>query len=500
MGAIFPIMMFMMVQRRRISSNSQLRLWLVCLWPDVYDGSKTKNFKQFTTCKVATSTITGCLWWFKDEEFQAIHNATSKMFWVIMMFMMVQRRRISSNSQHIDMKRISSSGCLWWFKDEEFQAIHNWMLTWRWKTLDVYDGSKTKNFKQFTTVIQVDALCTLMFMMVQRRRISSNSQPHRVIFNRFCWCLWWFKDEEFQAIHNATLLSVVQAMDVYDGSKTKNFKQFTTTFASVNSTPTMFMMVQRRRISSNSQRRQGHGAYRADVYDGSKTKNFKQFTTPECKDPTSGKMFMMVQRRRISSNSQQQAENTIVNADVYDGSKTKNFKQFTTQRHLCSEPTRMFMMVQRRRISSNSQLSTIFFVTFRGCLWWFKDEEFQAIHNSTPDLSMTSMDVYDGSKTKNFKQFTTDVLQLVAHHTMFMMVQRRRISSNSQQRGATTQREITSCLNRAKGIDYSIIMEWLFHHHGMIVRWSWNDCSMVMEWCMKWGVGGGRANHLNPHQ
>ena len=91
----------------------------------------------------------------------------------------------------------------------------------------VYDGSKMKNFKQFTT--------------------SSVSWPAAIR------CLWWFKDEEFQAIHNSVLLCESSDGGVYDGSKMKNFKQFTTREIESISTRPVSMMVQRWRISSNSQ-------------------------------------------------------------------------------------------------------------------------------------------------------------------------------------------------------------------------------------------------------
>ena len=142
-------------------------------------------------------------------------------------------------------------------------------------------------------------------MMVQRWRISSNSQLPCVHGYAIQRCLWWFKDEEFQAIHNVSSLIRIRPVGVYDGSKMKNFKQFTTTASTV--------------------RRGNQG-----VYDGSKMKNFKQFTTWHWHLESGCTVSMMVQRWRISSNSQ--------------------------------------------RLMSNS--------SFRyGCLWWFKDEEFQAYNS-----------------------------------------------------------------------------------------------------------------------
>ena len=167
----------MMVQRWRISSNSQRSFcgsesWVRCLWwfkdeefqaihnsrcackpcrSGVYDGSKMKNFKQFTT---------HCWCW-------------RFICWVSMM---VQRWRISSNSQQRVADIVVEGGCLWWFKDEEFQAIHN--------------------------ALAIQRVVDVVSMMVQRWRISSNSQPLLTAGGGCRWCLWWFKDEEFQAIHN----------------------------------------------------------------------------------------------------------------------------------------------------------------------------------------------------------------------------------------------------------------------------------------------------------
>ncbi len=168
---------------------------------DVYDGSKMKNFKQFTT-ELKTLIIN------------------------LMMSMMVQRWRISSNSQPIILMSPPPDGCLWWFKDEEFQAIHNiWKLVVL-QLIDVYDGSKMKNFKQFTTLWGSVVESSVMSMMVQRWRISSNSQLIDWTMSAWLRCLWWFKDEEFQAIHNMSAHEVFALLDVYDGSKMKNFKLF----------------------------------------------------------------------------------------------------------------------------------------------------------------------------------------------------------------------------------------------------------------------------------
>ena len=162
-----------------------------------------KNFKQFTTPT----------WKYQKSS---------------TVFMMVQRWRISSNSQPGLVYQGNELRCLWWFKDEEFQAIHNKIATFNFPRSGVYDGSKMKNFKQFTTASTMQKVAALVFMMVQRWRISSNSQPHRLMIASFIGCLWWFKDEEFQAIHNRWPLWPLRHGGVYDGSKMKNFKQFTT--------------------------------------------------------------------------------------------------------------------------------------------------------------------------------------------------------------------------------------------------------------------------------
>ena len=162
-----------------------------------------KNFKQFTTC------------WLNMSRRKEV-------------FMMVQRWRISSNSQPKTKDNAKSNRCLWWFKDEEFQAIHNCKKTMNTTVAGVYDGSKMKNFKQFTTTDNGGRTDQLVFMMVQRWRISSNSQPLLLTSFSNPRCLWWFKDEEFQAIHNSGDKFLDTLQGVYDGSKMKNFKQFTT--------------------------------------------------------------------------------------------------------------------------------------------------------------------------------------------------------------------------------------------------------------------------------
>ena len=238
-----------------------------------------KNFKQFTTINLCMKVVSRCLWWFKDEEFQAIHNK-----------------------------------CTYTGKDNTV----------------VYDGSKMKNFKQFTTRSSQITVASKLSMMVQRWRISSNSQHQYNLREELASCLWWFKDEEFQAIHNRVLILMNIILVVYDGSKMKNFKQFTTV---------------------------------ADLKD--------EYNL----------LSMMVQRWRISSNSQRVCKKDIIKWVVYDGSKMKNFKQFTTINSNIQYKWLLSMMVQRWRISSNSQQVVKPLFCDVCCLWWFKDEEFQAIHN-----------------------------------------------------------------------------------------------------------------------
>ena len=479
----------MMVQRWRISSNSQLKClaysvgtW--CLWwfkdeefqaihnglgviadvqPGVYDGSKMKNFKQFTTSwfdfyqgepvfmmvqrwrissnsqqsKTSPACSARCLWWFKDEEFQAIHNGlTGYSYKQIGVYDGSKMKNFKQFTTYLNRCMITS-WCLWWFKDEEFQAIHNEACPAHVLYVGVYDGSKMKNFKQFTTSYLFPYYSFMVFMMVQRWRISSNSQPYWLSKAEQKGCLWWFKDEEFQAIHNRSGCDSRRTYGVYDGSKMKNFKQFTTIFGWNIYVRSVFMMVQRWRISSNSQHLNGRISGAPGVYDGSKMKNFKQFTTKLSKYALPLWVFMMVQRWRISSNSQrppgylrvcerclwwfkdeefQAIHNKRRNRNkmkrgVYDGSKMKNFKQFTTDCCCNFRETLVFMMVQRWRISSNSQQSSSVRCSGSWCLWWFKDEEFQAIHNYLCKLAGRAVGVYDGSKMKNFKQFTTGCRQ-----------------------------------------------------------------------------------------
>ncbi len=163
-----------------------------------------KNFKQFTT-----------IYHFKIGQEP--------------LSMMVQRWRISSNSQLITWPVAPIRRCLWWFKNEEFQAIHNTLFDVTALHVVVYDGSKMKNFKQFTTIVPRRGAQRLLSMMVQKWRISSNSQQVQECLGRSPSCLWWFKDEEFQAIHNKYFDYLDSRKVVYDGSKMKNFMQFTTT-------------------------------------------------------------------------------------------------------------------------------------------------------------------------------------------------------------------------------------------------------------------------------
>ena len=201
-----------------------LNLWLLpsyTIW-GVYDGPKIKNFKQFTTfirLSLLSELSEGCLWWSKDKEFQAIHNYTVSHF--------VNRTGVYDGPKIKNFKQFTTSsvtflmysGCLWWSKDKEFQAIHNGLNNYLKATGGVYDGPKIKNFKQFTT---------------EGLRYRDMSR-----------CLWWSKDKEFQAIHNQPAIAQSVPGGVYDGPKIKNFKQFTTYTLFYIFAKEVSMMVQR---------------------------------------------------------------------------------------------------------------------------------------------------------------------------------------------------------------------------------------------------------------
>ena len=140
----------------------------------VFDATKVQIFKQITTCSLS------CLI-------------------VRLLFLMPQRYRFSSKSQHFLTKAITLLCCFWCHKGTDFQANHNAWLHGYSEQSVVFDATKVQIFKQITT------------------------WPLFIRFRKSCF--WCHKGTDFQANHNLSFYPPLIPPVVFDATKVQIFKQ-----------------------------------------------------------------------------------------------------------------------------------------------------------------------------------------------------------------------------------------------------------------------------------
>ena len=110
-------------------------------------------------------------------------------------------------------------------------------------------------------------------------------------------------------------------------------------------------------------------------------------------------------------------------------------------------------MPQRYRFSSKSQHLGVNKSRYSRCFWCHKGTDFQANHNCLVRAIGKISVVFDATKVQIFKQITTIWIKLVFIIMLFLMPQRYRFSSKSQQR-ITLPLPLISCFWCHKGTDF----------------------------------------------
>ena len=113
--------------------------------------------------------------------------------------------------------------------------------------------TKVGIFKQITTSGDSMLTCRLLLLLPQRQEFSSKSQQHYVCQNLHSRCCCYHKGRNFQANHNATLISHSLAIVVVATTKVGIFKQITTHLIVSCFYARLLLLPQRQEFSSKSQ-------------------------------------------------------------------------------------------------------------------------------------------------------------------------------------------------------------------------------------------------------
>ena len=113
--------------------------------------------------------------------------------------------------------------------------------------------SKIQIWKQFTTRSASVRTAAALFLICQRYKFESNSQPKACDHAVTVRCFWYVKDTNLKAIHNHRLSMMPSGRVVSDMSKIQIWKQFTTGGAWECGRAGLFLICQRYKFESNSQ-------------------------------------------------------------------------------------------------------------------------------------------------------------------------------------------------------------------------------------------------------
>ena len=117
-----------------------------------------------------------CIWYFKDTNLKANHNVNVKGVELELVYLIFQRYKSKSKSQ---LKLYSSKGfvwCIWYFKDTNLKANHN--------------------------PVFICKITVWVYLIFQRYKSKSKSQPSSLVRVSSNWCIWYFKDTNLKANHN----------------------------------------------------------------------------------------------------------------------------------------------------------------------------------------------------------------------------------------------------------------------------------------------------------
>ena len=168
----------------------------------------------------------------------------------------------------------------------------------------------------------------------------------------------------------------------------------------------LFLIVQRYKFESKSQPLTGKTSFELAVPNSSKVQIWKQITTASISHSPNVLLFLIVQRYKFESKSQLDGCRRAGDGAVPNSSKVQIWKQITTDAEVSPAAAWLFLIVQRYKFESKSQPSRA--------------------------LSETSWAVPNSSKVQIWKQITTQFQNCFLLILLFLIVQRYKFESKSQ--------------------------------------------------------------------
>ena len=322
------------------------------------------------------------------------------------MFLIRQRYKFETNSQPSRYGKEFKYHCFWYVKDTNLKPIHNDRDRGHARGAIVSDTSKIQIWNQFTTFVylflyyyycfwyvkdtnlkpihngwQPILIKLLLFLIRQRYKFETNSQLWLAIALNVLNCFWYVKDTNLKPIHNAPSCTICTSDIVSDTSKIQIWNQFTTLNVMITLLGNCFWYVKDTNLKPI------HNAlilcfFRPFIVsDTSKIQIWNQFTTIGSKENQMYHCFWYVKDTNLKPIHNLERGLSSFLKIVSDTSKIQIWNQFTTRGIKVFRQAVLFLIRQRYKFETNSQLVCASWFNGIYCFWYVKDTNLKPIHN-----------------------------------------------------------------------------------------------------------------------
>ena len=190
--------------------------------------------------------------------------------------------------------------------------------------------SKIQTWKRITTPYLDSVLIEELYLICQRYKLESESQP--------------------------TAISVENGKAVFNMSKIQTWKRITTLEPYHRSALLLYLICQRYKLESESQQDFIGFHISCAVFNMSKIQTWKRITTILCLYSFGEMLYLICQRYKLESESQQSDHFVDKRNAVFNMSKIQTWKRITTFREVGDFGHRLYLICQRYKLESESQL------------------------------------------------------------------------------------------------------------------------------------------------
>ena len=245
----------------------------------------------------------------------------------------------------------------------------------------VLSDTKIQIWKQFTTPGQLPISCVPLYYPIQRYKFESNSQPARRRGHAWSGCIIRYKDTNLKAIHNSYCSWHFNHKLYYPIQRYKFESNSQPSFVDI--VPSSGCIIRYKDTNLKAIHNKGLALIAAlkVVLSDTKIQIWKQFTTFPPYVKLYPLLYYPIQRYKFESNSQRSSIDFISSDGCIIRYKDTNLKAIHNS--ICSHCLwmRLYYPIQRYKFESNSQLSASSPSSPSGCIIRYKDTNLKAIHN-----------------------------------------------------------------------------------------------------------------------